>query len=43
MSVVGPRPLLMEYLLLYSPEQAKRHKVRPSMTGYAQINRLKGL
>ena len=38
MSVVGPRPLLMEYLPLYSPEQAKRHNVRPGMTGYAQIN-----
>lgn len=38
MSVVGPRPLLMEYLPLYSPEQAKRHNVRPGMTGHAQIN-----
>lgn len=38
MSVVGPRPLLMEYLPLYSPEQAKRHHVRPGMTGYAQVN-----
>lgn len=38
MSVVGPRPLLMEYLPLYSPEQAKRHNVRPGMTGYAQVN-----
>lgn len=38
MSIVGPRPLLMEYLPLYSPEQAKRHDVRPGITGYAQIN-----
>lgn len=38
MSIVGPRPLLMEYLLLYSPEQAKRHDVRPGMTGHAQVN-----
>jgi len=38
MSVVGPRPLLMEYLPLYSEEQAKRHNVRPGMTGHAQVN-----
>ncbi|PJG42961.1 sugar transferase [Acinetobacter tandoii] len=38
MSVVGPRPLLMEYLPLYNIEQAKRHNVRPGMTGYAQVN-----
>ncbi|MCU4364245.1 sugar transferase [Acinetobacter variabilis] len=38
MSIVGPRPLLMEYLPLYSPEQAKRHLVRPGMTGHAQVN-----
>lgn len=38
MSVVGPRPLLMEYLPLYNQEQAKRHNVRPGMTGYAQVN-----
>lgn len=38
MSIVGPRPLLMEYLPLYSEEQAKRHDVRPGMTGYAQVN-----
>lgn len=38
MSLVGPRPLLMEYLPLYSAEQAKRHNVRPGVTGYAQIN-----
>lgn len=38
MSVVGPRPLLMEYLPLYNTEQAKRHHVRPGMTGHAQVN-----
>lgn len=38
MSVVGPRPLLMEYLPLYNQEQAKRHNVRPGMTGHAQVN-----
>ena len=38
MSLVGPRPLLMEYLPLYSPEQYRRHKVRPGVTGWAQIN-----
>ena len=38
MSVVGPRPLLIEYLPLYNKEQAKRHDVRPGMTGYAQVN-----
>lgn len=38
MSLVGPRPLLMEYLDLYTPEQARRHDVRPGMTGWAQIN-----
>ncbi len=38
MSLVGPRPLLMEYLPLYNPEQAKRHDLKPGMTGWAQIN-----
>ena len=38
MSIVGPRPLLMEYLPLYNSEQAKRHNVRPGMTGHAQVN-----
>jgi lipopolysaccharide/colanic/teichoic acid biosynthesis glycosyltransferase len=38
MSLVGPRPLLMEYLPLYTSEQARRHEVRPGMTGWAQIN-----
>lgn len=38
MSLVGPRPLLVEYLPLYSPEQARRHAVRPGITGWAQVN-----
>lgn len=38
MSLVGPRPLLMEYLPLYSSEQARRHDVRPGVTGWAQVN-----
>lgn len=37
MSLVGPRPLLIEYLPLYSPDQAKRHLVRPGITGWAQV------
>jgi lipopolysaccharide/colanic/teichoic acid biosynthesis glycosyltransferase len=38
MSIVGPRPLLMQYLERYSPAQARRHNVLPGMTGWAQIN-----
>ena len=38
MSLVGPRPLLVEYLPRYTPEQARRHNVKPGMTGWAQVN-----
>ena len=38
MSLVGPRPLLMDYLPLYSPEQSRRHEVKPGITGWAQVN-----
>lgn len=38
MSLVGPRPLLMDYLPLYSPEQMRRHDVKPGITGWAQVN-----
>jgi lipopolysaccharide/colanic/teichoic acid biosynthesis glycosyltransferase len=38
MSLVGPRPLLVEYLPLYTAEQARRHEVRPGLTGWAQVN-----
>ena len=38
MSLVGPRPLLIEYLPLYTPRQARRHELRPGITGWAQVN-----
>ncbi len=43
MSLVGPRPLLMQYLDRYTPEQARRHEVRPGITGWAQVNGRNGL
>jgi lipopolysaccharide/colanic/teichoic acid biosynthesis glycosyltransferase len=43
MSFIGPRPLLMQYLPLYSPEQARRHDVKPGFSGWAQINGRNGL